>query len=311
MSAIELRGNQTVSDSRSYQLLLVIVCGVFSTSGVVIKLFLTDTNPFTIAGFRSGIAALALLLLFRRSLARMSRRVLLTALAYAGALICFVSSTVFTSAPTAIFLQSTAPLYVLFLSIVIYKYRPNRPDALIVTIFALGILMFFLGSPPPSEHARHPHLGDFLGALCGVFQGITIFLYGTLPPSDSTRRPTLTAIVLGNVLTFVVCLPVAFRHIPVTGSPWIWLGYLGLFQIAFGFFFFSKCVEHLPPLEVSLILLLEPILSSIWVGLWVHYWPKPIGVLGALLVLSACGWDIFRRRVTPPPVTNLGEAEAA
>jgi drug/metabolite transporter, DME family len=309
LAAIEHLGNHRVS-GRSYELLLVLVCALFSTSGLVIKL-LSDTNPFSKAGFRSGIAALALWLLFRKSFARISRQVLLTAVPYAATLICFVCSTHYTAPSTAIFLQSTAPLYVLLLSITVRKYSLTRSDISIMAIFALGIVMFFLGSPAPSEVSHHPRLGDFLGALSGVFQGITIFMYGTLPPSDSNHRPSLTAIVLGNLLTFLVCLPVALYHIPTARTPWIGIAYLGLFQIALGFFFFSKCVEHISPLQVSLILLLEPILNSVWVGLVLHDWPKIVGKLGGLLILCACGWDLFRGSKSSPAAPNLNEVEAA
>jgi len=273
------------------------VCLIFSTSGLLIKL-VSGVNPLLIAGLRSGIAAAAMWLLLRHRLAPITPRVMTTAVPYAVTLICFVASTTFTAASTSIFLQSTAPLYVLLLNVIVHKCVPSKSDIVMICLFGIGISMFFIGSPVLSGHAPNPRLGDLLGVLTGVFQGITLFMLADLTPDQPNKHRTLTAIVIGNILAFGACMPFTLHHISsVSTLAWIDIIYLGLFQIAFGYFLFSKCIEHPPAFQVSLILLLEPVFNSLWVGLVLKHWPRPIGMLGALLVLSACGIDISNRGI--------------
>lgn len=274
--------------------IMLTACLLFSTSGVLIKLA-SNATSFQLAGLRSGVAALALFMLFRHSLSRITIPILLTAISYAFTLICFVTSTKLTAASTAIFLQSTAPAYILLLTIVLFRYRPSRDDFVLMCIFAAGTLLFFLGTPRKADS----RLGDVIGVVTGIFQGITIFRLANLKVSDSSptdgRDPILTSVILGNGLTFLLCLPFSLRIQPLHATDWEKIVFLGLVQIGFGYFLFCKAVKWLPALEVSLILLLEPVLNSLWVGLITGEWPRFSGFIGGAFVLFGCMLDINRR----------------
>ena len=85
---------------------------LFSTGGAAVK-----TAAFTaaqIACFRSGVAAVALLL-WARGRFRWSPQMLVVGLVYAATLDLYVAATKLTTAANAIFLQSTSPLYLLIL----------------------------------------------------------------------------------------------------------------------------------------------------------------------------------------------------
>jgi drug/metabolite transporter (DMT)-like permease len=87
---------------------------LFSTGGAAIKG--TALGAFQVAGFRSGIAALAVAVLVPQARRGFSLRLLPATLAYAATLISFVVATKLTTAAAAIFLQSTAPIWVLVLA---------------------------------------------------------------------------------------------------------------------------------------------------------------------------------------------------
>ncbi|MBV8728363.1 MAG: EamA/RhaT family transporter, partial [Acidobacteriia bacterium] len=96
-----------------HRFFLVATAFLFSTGGAAIKS--TSLTGWQVASFRSGVAALVLLLALPESRRGWSWRMVPVAVAYAATLVLFVLATRLTTAANAIFLQSTAPLYVLLL----------------------------------------------------------------------------------------------------------------------------------------------------------------------------------------------------
>src|SRR5215213_7897760 len=98
----------------SARLEVLAAAALFSSGGAVIKA--VHLAGWQVACFRSAIAAAALFLLLKEVRRRPNARVLGVGLAYAGTLILFVLANKLTTSASAIYLQSTAPLYVLLLS---------------------------------------------------------------------------------------------------------------------------------------------------------------------------------------------------
>ena len=93
--------------SRSYaRLQLLAAALLFSTGGAAIKA--AQFGAWQIAGFRSGIAALALLLIAPGARRGWTRHAIVVGLAYAACLTLFVLANRLTTAANTIFLQSTA-----------------------------------------------------------------------------------------------------------------------------------------------------------------------------------------------------------
>ena len=80
---------------------------LFSTGGAAVKL--TQFTSWQVAGFRSGVAAVVLLLLLPETRRGWNRWTLIAGCVYAATLILFVSATKLTTAANAIFLQAAAP----------------------------------------------------------------------------------------------------------------------------------------------------------------------------------------------------------
>ena len=87
---------------------------LFSTGGAAIKA--TTLTGWQVASFRSGIAALAVLLLAPEARRGWSWRAVLVGVAYAATLVLFVTANKLTTSANTIFLQATAPLYMVVLS---------------------------------------------------------------------------------------------------------------------------------------------------------------------------------------------------
>ena len=118
------------------RLLLVAAAVLFSTGGAVIKA--ATLTPWQVASFRSGVAALVLLLVVPEARKGWSWRVAPVGAAYAATLILFVLATRLTTAANAIFLQSTAPLYLLLLGPWLLREPIRRSDVVYILAIAAG-----------------------------------------------------------------------------------------------------------------------------------------------------------------------------
>jgi drug/metabolite transporter, DME family len=114
------------------------------------------------------VAALALALLLPASRRIWSWHVLPVGAAYAATLILFVTANKLTTAANAIFLQSTAPLYILLLGPLLLREPVRRSDLGFMGAVAVGLLLFFVGTEEPVATAPNPARGNVLALLSGV-----------------------------------------------------------------------------------------------------------------------------------------------
>jgi drug/metabolite transporter, DME family len=280
--------------------LLVTAC-LFSTGGAAIKA--AAFASWQIAGLRSGVAALAIFLLLPAS--RQIRRgtfgiTLLVALAYAATLLLFVLANRLTTAANTIFLQSTAPLYILLLSPLLLREKIRRRDLWFMGAIALGMALFFLGRQHTFVTAPDPVRGNLLA----VFSGMTYaaMLMGLRWMGTRGGSPAAGAMI-GNLVAFLVALPVMLPLGQHRTSDWLVILYLGIFQIGLAYSLLSRAIPHVPALEASLLLFLEPALNPL-IAWAVHgEYPGPWALLGGALIMGAMAvksW-IDARRVEAVP----------
>lgn len=115
---------------------VIAAAALFSTGGAAIKG--TALTAFQVAGFRSAVAALALVLLLPAARRGFGLDLLPAAVAYAGTLVCFVLATKLTTSAAAIFLQSTAPIWILLLAPLLLKEPIRLADLPAVGLAAVG-----------------------------------------------------------------------------------------------------------------------------------------------------------------------------
>ena len=90
---------------------IVVAAILWSTGGIFIKL--TTLSPMQISFFRCLFAALVFLVVFKSKLVKVNFFTFINAGFYAAVLILYVIATKTTTAANAVFLQYTAPIYVL------------------------------------------------------------------------------------------------------------------------------------------------------------------------------------------------------
>src|SRR5262245_66407660 len=145
---------------------------LFSTGGAAIKL--ASLSSAQIAGLRSGIAALVLVVLLPTWRPRWDRRSLAVGLAHAATLMLFVASNRLTTAANAIFLQMSAPLYVLALGPRFLGEPTQRGDLARIAAIALGMALFFVAADTASATAPDPGRGNLCAAASGVTWALTL-----------------------------------------------------------------------------------------------------------------------------------------
>src|SRR5512133_1424128 len=149
------------------RLLLLAAALLWSTAGAAIKS--CGLGAWQIAGGRSAVAAAFLFLAVRDARARPTLRVLVVAAVYSVTVILFVVATKLTTAANAIFIQDTAPLWVLLLSPLLLRERPTRGELLAVPVYGLGLGLFFLDELAPGQLA-----GNLTALVSGVAFALAI-----------------------------------------------------------------------------------------------------------------------------------------
>lgn len=281
------------------RLRLLAAAALFSSGGAAVKAI--HLTGWQVASFRSAIATLAFLLLLPEARRRPTPQVLGVGAIYAATMILFVLSNKLTTAASAIFLQATAPLWVVLLSPWLLRERVRGRDLLYMGVLALGLGCFFVGIEPATVTAPKPLLGNVLAALSGLTWGLTIMGLRHLGRSGGEEGSWGPASALwGSIIACLACLPMALPVGPSSAQDWLILGYLGVFQIALAYFLLLRGLENVPALEASLLLLLEPVLNPIWA--WAVHGERPgpwsLAGGGILLLATAVKTWIDARR--PP-----------
>jgi drug/metabolite transporter (DMT)-like permease len=157
--------------------------------------------------------------------------------------------------------------------------------------------LFFVGVDPPYTTAPAPFEGNVLGALAGLSWAMTLIGLRWLGRRGGEGNHSAEAsVVAGNLIACAVCVPMA---LPVASSPaldWALVGYLGVFQIGLAYIFLTRGVRHVPALETSLLILLEPVLNSLWAWLAHGEQPGPWSLVGCgVILLSTAVYTLLRR----------------
>src|SRR4051795_12628561 len=190
---------------------------LFSTGGAAIKAAVF--TGWQIASFRSGLAAVALWLMTPAARRGWTWAGALVGVAYAGCLTLFVLANRLTTAANTIFLQSTAPLYILLLAPWLLKEPVRRQDLGFMLSVGAGLLLFFVGSEQPITTAPDPERGNLLALASGLCWALAICGLRWLTAAPGRGSPA-AAVVLGNFTAFLVALPCALPVGPHPMGDW-------------------------------------------------------------------------------------------
>jgi len=257
---------------------LVITAILWSTAGLFIKWI--PWNPIALAGIRSGIAALVLLLFWifnsKARLPRPNKAVLLGALNYALLVTLFVTANKLTTSANAILLQFTAPVWVLLIGRIFYKEKANRRDILTVLAVFAGMSLFFVGKL---------EIGNMIGNLLAIVSGISMAVMILNLNKLKVHKP-IEITIWGNLFMFLISIPFLGGIVLEPRSVGSIL-FLGIFQLGLAYVFYTAGIQHVTALEGILIPVIEPLLNPVWVFIGAGEKPSTLALIGGAIVMAA------------------------
>ncbi len=258
--------------------LVVAAVLLWSTGGLFIKL--TSLDAFQVTCYRSLFAGLTVLIATRKQGLKINAFGMISTLIYSTLLFLFVWATKHTTAANAIFLQYTAPVYILLLSPFVIGERFHFRDLVTVAVCIAGMSLFFVGKLEISDYQ-----GNIAALVSGMFLGFYLMLLRH--PKAAGMNSTIT-VIYGNFLLALLTLPYGLEAIPkITGLDLAAVGFLGIFQIGISYILFIKGVTSgTRPLDASIIGFIEPLLNPVWVFLFVGERPSQWALLGGTVIIA-------------------------
>jgi drug/metabolite transporter (DMT)-like permease len=258
---------------------------LFSTGGVAIKY--NQLTAWQVACARSIIAASALWIVLPGVRRRWTWPLLGVGCAYASMLILFVAATKLTTAANAIFLQSTAPVYLLFIGPALLKEPLRRSDQALMLAMALGMSLFFVSTEAAVATAPNPGLGNLFAAGSGLAWALVVAGLRWAARHDASGSAGITTVFVGNAIAFFVALGPAAPWPALRIGDVLSMVYLGVFQIALAYWCMTKALRHVRAFEAATIMLVEPALNPVWTWLVLEERPGILACAGGAILLAA------------------------
>jgi drug/metabolite transporter (DMT)-like permease len=252
---------------------------IWSTGGLFIKW--TSLSGLELSFGRSLLAAITVAIFTRREGFGLNGITIVTSLLYAALLLLFVLATKATTAANAIFLQYTAPLYVLVLEPLIYKEKFHRRDLITVLACLIGMSLFFVGKLRPQ---------DVTGNILALASGVCFACYFLLLRHPKARHVNrASSVIYGNLLVVLVCAPAGLAAIPnLNMFDATAVAYLGIVQIGVAYTLFTLgMAQGIRSLDAGIVGYIEPVLNPIWVFLVLGERPSRWALLGGSIIITA------------------------
>lgn len=280
-----------LSDHSKGVFAVVLTALLWSSGGLLIKLI--SLTSMQLSFFRCLIAAIVFAVIFRKKVLKVNKLAILNAIFYATVLTLFVIATKTTTAANAIFLQSTAPIYVLIFEPIITKTRWERINVITIAVCFIGMILFFTGELSPG------HLeGNIVALLAGA--AFAAFFLGMRKNDKEYQQ---SAIFYGNIIVTVICIPFILELETISFSDLWMVSFLGVFQIAAAYAIFTYGIKRILAVEASIISMLEPVLNPVWVFFGYGEVPTTYAILGGIIIITAismrtliAGSDIIRKK---------------
>lgn len=265
---------------------------LYSIGGLCIKVI--PWNGMSINGGRTAIALVVIggYLWWVKHPLRWNRWVALGAVSVFGCNALFSIANKLTTAANTIVLQFTAPIFVMLITLLVFRRRPSRLDVITCAVVFGGVVFFFIDSL---------EVGGGLGNLLALLSGLAyagVFLLNDLPDSDA-----ISSVFWGDVLSALTGLPFLMKETDFSPTAITSLLVLGVFQVAVAYILLTIGLKTTPPVTASLVSGIEPVLNPILVAVFYGEQMGPMAIIGAAIVISGVViYNVCRAR---QPKSNL------
>jgi drug/metabolite transporter (DMT)-like permease len=272
--------HRKVRGSHTRSLLFVFAAALlWSTGGLFIKW--TSLSGLELSFCRSFFAAITIAIVTKHEGFGINRVTAFASVLYAVLLILFVLATKETTAANAIFLQYTAPVYLLILEPLIYKEKFRSRDLITVLVCVGGMALFFVGQLRPQ---------DVTGNLYALASGLCFALYFLSLRHPKAREVNrASSVIYGNVLAVLITAPWGLAAIPdMNLHDTLSVIYLGVVQLGVAYTLFTVAMARgVRSLDAGIICYIEPVLNPVWVFLVIGEQPSRWALLGGAIIVTA------------------------
>jgi drug/metabolite transporter (DMT)-like permease len=268
------------NSARFSPLLLVLAAAIlWSTGGLFIKW--VSLSGLELSFGRSLLAAITVAIFTRREGFGLNKVTAVASVLYAALLLLFVLATKETTAANAIFLQYTAPVYLLIFEPLFYKEKFRSRDLVVVIFCVLGMSLFFVGKLRPQ---------DVTGNLLALGSGFCFACYFLLLRHTKARAVNrASSVIYGNLLLVFIAAPAALKVLPhISRFDAAGIVYLGVVQIGVAYTLFTLAMARgVRSLDAGIVGYAEPVLNPIWVFLAIGERPTSWAILGGSIIVAA------------------------
>lgn len=291
-----------MTPARRGSILILIAALLWSTGGLFIKSVSLDA--WGISFWRSGFALITLYAVYRAQSHRighhhdeswLNSHTLLAALFYAALLVLFVLATKLTTSANAIFLQFTAPIYVLFFEPLLTRTKIRRDDIITVLIAIGAMALFFVGKFDTRS---------IWGNIAALTSGLFFAGYALMLKHDRASEATRWRIVIVGHLIIMIAMAIyagvsGASLMPGSANEFLMLGFLGVIQIGIAYSLFTFGLSHVRALDALLLSMVEPVLNPVWVYLGLGERPTAYAITGGAIILALVAMRAIRGERRP------------
>ena len=264
---------------RSPLLFVLAAAVLWSTGGLFIKW--VTLSGLELSFGRSLLAAITVAIFTRREGFGLNKVTALASILYAALLLLFVLATKETTAANAIFLQYTAPVYLLIFEPLFYKEKFRSRDLVVVIFCVAGMSLFFVGKLRPQ---------DVTGNFLALGSGLCFACYFLLLRHTKARAVNrASSVIYGNLLLVIIAAPAALKVLPhISKGDAVGIVYLGVVQIGIAYTLFTVAMSRgVRSLDAGIVGYVEPVLNPIWVFLAIGERPSSWAILGGAIIVVA------------------------
>lgn len=292
MSRPDVKSGHGARSGRCY---VLAAATLWSLGGLFAKTL--NLDGLTVAFYRGLVAGLILIPFIPASKRVFRPSLVPLGLSFGAMTGLYLSSMMMTTAANAIFLQCTATVWTIPLSLWILKEGPDRRSVIGIALALVGIVAIvgygYDGRPREGE-------GILFGLSSGIAYAAVVIGMRKLRDLDpiwlSAVNNLSGAIALGIWLLAVrgsIDLP------PISSIPLLIA--FGIVQMAIPYILFARGLQDIGAPEAGLLGLLEPVLTPIWVLLFVGERPALPTLVGGMFLLAgvACRYLPVTRKRAP------------
>jgi drug/metabolite transporter, DME family len=295
---LNLPGRQALLPTVAQARLLVFIAALlWSASGLVVKSpCLEGWSGPQLAFCRAAFACLALWPFVRKP--RWTLRLIPMTILFAGMNYTYLTAMVKGTAANAIWLQCTAPVWVLLVGVFVLGERAIWRDWFMLACSSVGVgfILYF--------ESRGVGLDAVLWGLASSF-----FYAGVVLSLRQLRDyDAVWLAALNHLVTVIALAPfaIAAYELP-TGIQWPLLAAFGILQMGLPYVLFARGLKRIPGHEATGIALIEPILNPLWVFAAWGFKPAWWTVVGGLCILIG----LAVRYLWPSPEDDAANIEGS